>query len=223
MKTICRTYTNGGEFNILSNNLTWNSKQNTLIFVHMKQCISGCTSPSGLDQSGGKIRVWIQSLNKGWSGLGSQIMSSCNKFEVNLISGLSANAQKLLHQLEVRKQWEFYRAWAKIDSSWISRLLYTDGNTHLHGANMGSIWGRQDPGGPHVGPMNFVIWVSSHKTRDQYPYNLNKNGHCVYTALQFPEQGFQYKDCLSSYKDFHYKDKTVVRPSYLYDGNANTG
>ena len=25
---------------------------------------------------------------------------------------------------------------------------------------MGPIWGRQDPGGPHVGPMNFGIWVS---------------------------------------------------------------
>ena len=24
---------------------------------------------------------------------------------------------------------------------------------------MGSIWGRQDPGGPHGGPMNFAIWV----------------------------------------------------------------
>ena len=23
---------------------------------------------------------------------------------------------------------------------------------------MGSIWGRQDPGGPHDGPMNFAIW-----------------------------------------------------------------
>ena len=23
---------------------------------------------------------------------------------------------------------------------------------------MGSIWGRQDPGGPHVSPMNFAIW-----------------------------------------------------------------
>ena len=28
----------------------------------------------------------------------------------------------------------------------------------VHEANMGPIWGRQDPGGPHVGPMNFVIW-----------------------------------------------------------------
>ena len=24
---------------------------------------------------------------------------------------------------------------------------------------MGPIWGRQDRGGPHVGPMNFAIWA----------------------------------------------------------------
>ena len=28
----------------------------------------------------------------------------------------------------------------------------------VHGANMGPIWGRQDPDGPHVGPLNFAIW-----------------------------------------------------------------
>ena len=31
----------------------------------------------------------------------------------------------------------------------------------VHGANMGPIWGRQDPGGPHIGPMNFAIWDGS--------------------------------------------------------------
>ena len=30
----------------------------------------------------------------------------------------------------------------------------------VDGANMGPIWGRQDLGGPHVSPMNFVIWVN---------------------------------------------------------------
>ena len=25
-------------------------------------------------------------------------------------------------------------------------------------ANMGPIWGRQDSGGPHVGPINFATW-----------------------------------------------------------------
>ena len=29
----------------------------------------------------------------------------------------------------------------------------------VHGANMGPIWGWQDPGGPHVSPMNLAIWV----------------------------------------------------------------
>ena len=28
----------------------------------------------------------------------------------------------------------------------------------VHGANIGPIWGRQDPGGPHVGPINLAIW-----------------------------------------------------------------
>ena len=32
-------------------------------------------------------------------------------------------------------------------------------DSKVHGANMGPTWGRQDPGGPHVGPMNLVIWV----------------------------------------------------------------
>ena len=32
-------------------------------------------------------------------------------------------------------------------------------DSKVHVANMGPIWGRQDPGGPHVGPMNFTIWV----------------------------------------------------------------
>ena len=35
--------------------------------------------------------------------------------------------------------------------------IYPD--SKVHGANMGPIWGRQDPGGPHVSPMNYAIWV----------------------------------------------------------------
>ena len=32
-------------------------------------------------------------------------------------------------------------------------------DSKVHGGNLGPIWGRQDPCGPHVGPMNFAIWV----------------------------------------------------------------
>ena len=38
--------------------------------------------------------------------------------------------------------------------------LETIPDSKAPGANMGPIWGRQDPGGPHVGPMNFAIWDS---------------------------------------------------------------
>ena len=31
-------------------------------------------------------------------------------------------------------------------------------DSKVHGANMGPIWNRQDPGGPHVGPVNIAIW-----------------------------------------------------------------
>ena len=45
---------------------------------------------------------------------------------------------------------------------WMSICQYTDGHripdSKVHGAIMGPIWDRQDPGGTHDGPMNFVIW-----------------------------------------------------------------
>ena len=31
-------------------------------------------------------------------------------------------------------------------------------DSKVHVANMGPSWGRQDPCGPHVGPINFLIW-----------------------------------------------------------------
>ena len=40
---------------------------------------------------------------------------------------------------------------------WYYGHLISD--TKGHGANMGPIWGRQAPGGPHDGPMNIAIWV----------------------------------------------------------------
>ena len=41
--------------------------------------------------------------------------------------------------------------------------IYVFPDSKFHGANMGPMWGRQDPGGSHVGPMIFAIWV--HNTR----------------------------------------------------------
>ena len=41
-------------------------------------------------------------------------------------------------------------------------------DSKFYRANMGPIWGRQDPDGPHVGPMNFAIW----------DYNLSEEKSC---------------------------------------------
>ena len=40
----------------------------------------------------------------------------------------------------------------------MSAASYANPDSKVHEANMGPIWGRQDPGGPHVGPMNLAIW-----------------------------------------------------------------
>ena len=40
----------------------------------------------------------------------------------------------------------------------VERIRRTIPHSKFHGANMGIIWGRQDPVGPHVCPVNFGIW-----------------------------------------------------------------
>ena len=40
----------------------------------------------------------------------------------------------------------------------INQVLMSAPDSKVHGANMGPIWGRQDPAGTHVGHMNFAIW-----------------------------------------------------------------
>ena len=42
-------------------------------------------------------------------------------------------------------------------------LRWLNPDSKVHGANMGPIWGRQNPGGPYVGPMNFAIWEADVK------------------------------------------------------------
>ena len=47
---------------------------------------------------------------------------------------------------------------AKHSKVWTMDIDLWMGCIWFIGANMGPIWGQQDPGGTHVGPMNFVIW-----------------------------------------------------------------
>ena len=62
-------------------------------------------------------------------------------------------------------------------------------DSKVHGANMGLIWARQDPGGPHVGPMNFVIWdlINTHinhsMNTDTYRWNTPPKSHKYISIL----------------------------------------
>ena len=40
----------------------------------------------------------------------------------------------------------------------MAAISQTIPDSKVHGTNMGPTWGRQDPGGPHVGPMNCALW-----------------------------------------------------------------
>ena len=59
-------------------------------------------------------------------------------------------------------------------------------DSKVHGANMGPIWGRQDPGGPHVGPMNLAIWDGSHVPQQplhRYTYTVCTCNRIVQTSI----------------------------------------
>ena len=57
-------------------------------------------------------------------------------------------------------------------------------STTLIGANMGPIWDRQDPGGPHVGSMNFAIWeLSSMPTENQLGDHGELRCQCFHLLL----------------------------------------
>ena len=74
-----------------------------------------------------------------------------------------------------------------IDKWYLIRFEITNRNGSLdskvHGANIGPIWGRQDPGGPHVGPMNFAIRVTTVPVDVQAP-----NGARVSSATVMTEE-----------------------------------
>ena len=58
-------------------------------------------------------------------------------------------------------------------------MAWTYPDNKVHGANMGPIWGRQDPGRPHVGPMNFAIWVVLPRENTDVPRELITIYGCI--------------------------------------------
>ena len=71
-----------------------------------------------------------------------------------------SNLSKILVHLEGLPRWCFI---AVGRLHWVDNMDVSYKNvspdSKVHRGNMGPTWGRQDPGGPHVGPMNLAILV----------------------------------------------------------------
>ena len=55
-------------------------------------------------------------------------------------------------------------------------------DSKVHGANIGPIWVRQDPEGPHTGPMNFAFWEHNKSFR-KLLYERDTQAYTVYMSL----------------------------------------
>ena len=73
-----------------------------------------------------------------------------------VVPGARASAAKVQILTQYPDLKHNHAAWWQL--RWTCKREYPD--SKVHGANMGPIWGQQDPGGPHVDPTNLATWVT---------------------------------------------------------------
>ena len=81
-----------------------------------------------------------------------QLMTACVRTSPNTSNFISKEAGAIL-----RIVWQTWILACRLTEKLYSNDVCPD--SKVHGANMGHICGRQDPDGPHGGPMNFAFWV----------------------------------------------------------------
>ena len=75
-----------------------------------------------------------------------------------LMPVLRMNDDYWLHSIRRQEHnWHVLRLYPEVSHS--GNYVSDCPDRKVHGAKMRPMWGRQDPGGPDVGPMNFAIWV----------------------------------------------------------------
>ena len=67
-------------------------------------------------------------------------------------------------------------------------------DSKVHGAYMGPTWGRQDPGGPHVGPMNLAIRECNGLALNKQQANLQMH----YILIVHGPQAYRFTSFVSS-------------------------
>ena len=65
-------------------------------------------------------------------------------------------------------RWHWYTMFLHLQLSPAYMLHNSFPESKIHGANMGPTWVLSAPDGPHVGPMNFAIWVMINAIKNLY-------------------------------------------------------
>ena len=75
----------------------------------------------------------------------------------------------------------------------------------VYGALMGPTWGRQDPGGPDVGPIKIVIWVGAKQATNHYLKHCN---WCDMSSLGYNGL-MKVVSCNFDFTDNNYQEKFI--------------
>ena len=111
--------------------------------------------------------------------------SLCNKRELHdfycdIAPSLVTSLWYIAHKAEVLPGWG-----TETDCICWQALLIVTLIARFIGPFKGPIWGRQAPGGPHVGPMNFAIWVNIYTfCRFQSNVIAPLQQHCIRDNIQ---------------------------------------
>ena len=93
-------------------------------------------------------------------------------------------------------------------------------DSKAYGANMGLIWGRQDPGGPHVGPMNFTIWevflVQDHVVQ----YQLHRSHTSIVSNVENHKLEYFHSSYFRQVKCW--KSQTGIHALQLFQGTHSS-
>ena len=119
----------------------------------------------------------------------------------------SASSYQHHHQSGNINHWSLFRV-----GSWNNatplRLAIPD--SKVYGANMGPTWGQRDPGGPHVGPMNFAIW-DVRRTGFEYKCQLKR----LYASRKTCYLKIEFIQVLCTILSFHVGLMILVIPQYV--------
>ena len=116
------------------------STEKWVLFQDLSTMSSPCFNSLRPEINGFHFKNWIKNINR-------------NRYCILIWILL-----KLVHNSPVHNNSALFHvmAWWLFGANYY--VAYPD--RKVHGANMEPTWGRQDPGGSHIGPMNFAIWVN---------------------------------------------------------------